>query len=146
MTKATGMFKELGLSQANAQKLVDFYAEQSRQAAEAPVAYYREMQDQWVSEIRADPEIGGKLDVVRNTVARAIDGLGDPKLASDFRAAMDLTGAGNNPAFIRAFYKLAQKVTEPSSHVSGAPPAQAQKPRTAASAIYPNLKSAFDGA
>ena len=137
--EASGLFKELGLPQAAAQKLVDFYAKQSLDAAEAPIKFYKDMQDKWITEIKADPEIGGKLDNVRATVGRAIDGLGDPKLAADFRAAMDLTGAGNNPAFIRAFYKLAQKVTE-GAHVGGQPRGP-EKPRSAAQAIYPNLPS-----
>jgi hypothetical protein len=57
---------------------------------------------------------------------------------------MDITGAGNNPAFIRAFFKLAQQVTE-GRHVAGRGPSTAGQsnpsaaPRTAGEALYPNL-------
>ena len=138
---ATALFKELGLPQAAAQKLVDFYSAQSQQASEAPFKAWHETQEAWKTEIKADPEIGGKLDTVKTTIARAIDGLGDAKLAADFRQAMDYTGAGNNPAFIRAFYRLAAKVTE-GSHVSGQPQGSRPRPVSAAAALYPNLPHA----
>ena len=58
---------------------------------------------------------------------------------------MNVTGAGNHPAFVRAFWKLAQQVTE-GGHVAGRGPspegqkAPGEMPRTAASTLYPNLK------
>lgn len=140
MTEAKTVFKDLNLPQASAQRLVDMYAKVSQTAAEAPFKLWQDTQADWVSKVKADPEIGGKLDQVKATISKAIDGLGDSKLASDFREAMDYTGAGNNPAFIRAFYRLASKITE-GSHVSGAPGGQTAKPRSAASAMYPNLST-----
>jgi len=145
MKEAGEMFKGMKLTQGNAQKLVDFYVSKTQEAFQAPFNAYRDMVEGWVKEIKADPEIGGKLDQVKSTVASAIDSLGDPKLASDFRKAMDLTGAGNNPAFIRAFYKLSQLVTEgkavagtgPSAH-GQTEPGKATRPSQAHS-LYPNL-------
>jgi hypothetical protein len=141
---ALPVFKELGLSQEGAQKLVDFYAKVTQKAQEDPYKLWSQTQEKWVSEVKADPVIGGKLDQVKATVARAIDGLGDAKLASDFRAAMDYTGAGNNPAFIRAFYKLATQITE-GRPVGGNGPstlgqqAPGQGPKSIANALFPNL-------
>lgn len=143
MTEARAVFKELGLSQETAQKLVDFHAKQATAAANAPVEYWKQMQKDWVAEIKADKDLGGKIPEVRATISKAIDQLGD--LAVPFREAMDLTGAGNNPAFFRAFYKFAQLLTE-GAHVSGGGPSKAgqlapgatEKP-TAAKALYPNL-------
>jgi hypothetical protein len=104
---------------------------------------WQETQEQWVKEVKADPELGPRLNEVKTTISRAIDGLNNPKLARDFREAMDFTGAGNNPAFIRAFYKLAQMVTE-GGHVAGGGPSAAGQKRagempSAAQAMYPNL-------
>lgn len=143
MDGAKTLFKELNLSQAGAQRLVEFHAAELKAAMEAPAKQWEETRAQWLEQVKSDPEIGGKLDQVKTTVARAIDGLGDPKLASEFRQAMDFTGAGNNPAFIRAFYKLAQKLTEGTSVPGGGPSevrAPGQPPRTAAQALYPYLK------
>lgn len=144
LEKALPVFKELNLSQEGAQRLVDFYAETAKEAAEAPFKVWQETQEKWVNDIKADPEIGSKLDNVKVTIAKAIDGMGDAKLASDFRAAMDYTGAGNNPAFVKALYKLSLQLTE-GSHVPGMNPSPfGQKapdaaPPSAAKALYPNL-------
>ncbi|HSW91823.1 MAG TPA: hypothetical protein VLG09_04210, partial [Candidatus Saccharimonadales bacterium] len=141
------LFKGMNLSQENAQKLVDNFAKRMQEAAVAPYDHWKQTNEKWTAEIKADKDIGHRLPEVRATVAKAIDGLGDPALATAFREAMDLTGAGNNPAFVRAFYKLAQKVTE-GSHVSGTGPSKfgqlepgkSERP-TAAKAMYPNLPS-----
>jgi len=142
-TDAKAMFKAMNLSQEQGQQLVDFYVKHTTEAANAPYNTWNEMQDTWVKEVKADPVIGHRLNEVKTTISRAIDGLGDPKLARDFREAMDYTGAGNNPHFIKAFFKLAQMVTE-GRHVSGNGPSPASqagqnRPATAAKAMYPNL-------
>jgi hypothetical protein len=143
MSKANDIFKKLNLSQAGGQELMNLFADEIKSVIEAPQKTWEDLRSKWIDEVRADPEIGGKLDQVKATVARAIDGLGDPKLANDFRQAMDFTGAGNNPAFIRAFYKLAQKVTE-GGVVTGGTPVDVRAPNappaTAAHRLYPNLK------
>jgi len=140
---AKAMFKSMGLTQEQGQQLVDFYTKHTTEAANAPYNTWNEMQENWVKEVKADPQIGHRLNEVKTTISRAIDGLGDPKLARDFREAMDYTGAGNNPAFIKAFYKLSQMVTE-GRHVSGNGPSPAgqaggNRPASAAKAMYPNL-------
>jgi len=94
--------------------------------------------------MKADPDIGHKLQEVKQTISKAIDGLSDPKLAADFRAAMDYTGAGNNLAFAKVFFKLASLVTE-GGHVAGTGPSRfgqgrpGAQPDSAAHAMYPAL-------
>lgn len=142
LKEATPLFKELGLTQDGAQKLVDFYAKQSQLAADAPMKLWQDTQKDWVDKIKSDPEIGGKLDLVRQTVSKVVDSL-DPALATEFRQAMDMTGAGNNPAFIKVFYSLAKQLTEGSFVKGGGPSSQGQgnegRPPTAAKALFPNL-------
>lgn len=144
-TQVNDLFKELNLSQEGGQKALDFYIKQTEDAAQQPYKLYEAMRQGWRDEISRDPVIGGKLDQVKQTVGRALNVLGDTKLAQSFREAMDLTGAGDNPAFIRVLYALAQRVTE-SSHVVGngpAPTGQGNRPSTGrpsmAQAMYPDL-------
>jgi len=138
-----GIFKGMNLTQAQGQQLVDFYTTKTSESANQPYQVWQDMQEQWIKEVKTDPVLGPKLNEVKTTISRAIDGLNDPKLAQSFREAMDFTGAGNNPAFIRAFYKLAQMVTE-GGHVAGTGPSpqgqrrQGETP-SAARAMYPNL-------
>lgn len=138
-------FKEMGLTQAQGQKLMDLYMKEVVESETAPYRVWQETQEKWRSEIKADPDIGGKLDRVKEVTSRALDTLGDPKLAREFKEAMDFTGAGNNPAFIRAFYRLSLMVTEGKAVPAGGP-SPAARPQGArpslASAMYPGLPSA----
>lgn len=135
----------MNLSQAQAQSLVDFYVAKTQEAFQRPYKAFEDMRKGWVEEVKNHPEIrGAGIDQVRATVARAINGLGDSALANDFRAAMDSTGAGDNPAFIRVFYRLAQMVTEGKPAIGGGPSAHGQRqpgtaPRDPAKSMYPNL-------
>lgn len=142
MSEASGLFKELNLPQESAQRLVNFYSKNIQEALKAPYDLWQQTKETWLNDLKSNPEIGGKLDEVKTTVAKAIDQNLDPKLAKEFRTAMDFTGAGNHPAFVTAFYKLAQKLTE-GTHVSGAKPSSLGQspngqgaPKSAAEAIY----------
>lgn len=143
----TPIFKELGLPQAGAQKLVDFYAAKLKETAEAPYKAYTDMRDGWRKENIANPELGDGKDNLRPEVRKAtsdlINSLG-PDLASKFREAMDLTGAGDHPAFVKAFTQFAKRFGEGSA-VRGSGPSPAGQtaphapPPSAAKALYPNL-------
>lgn len=147
VTKEVGtLFKGMNLTQDNAQKLVDFYVAKTQEANEAPFKLWQDTQDKWINEVKADKEIGGKLDEVKSTISKAIDSLGDPTLSTAFRQVLDYTGAGNNLHFIKGLYKLASQLTE-GGHVAGKGPSEGgqQKPgagpRSVAQALYPNLPS-----
>lgn len=146
-TKADTIFKSLGLTQDQAQSLVDFYTSETKEAFEAPFKAYQDMTAKWRTEAESHPDLSGKLgpgQEVNVRIARFLNGMNDPKLASDFRELMDLTGAGNNQAFIRVIDYAARKLTEgsfvagtgPSPHGQSAPNRPAP---TAAEALWPNL-------
>lgn len=148
VAEATPLFKEMGLSQENAQKLFDFHNKTVAEAAAAPMKAYEEMRDAGRKEIVADKDLGdGKSDLkpeVKATIAKAIDALPNAK---EFRAAMDLTGVGDNPAFVRAFAHMAKQLAEGTPvRGSGPSPAGQTAPGAAsrtspAQALYPNLPS-----
>lgn len=150
-TEVTGLFKGMNLSQDQAQSLIDFYVKQTESAFQAPFDAYKSMTDGWRTEAMDHPDLKGKLgpgQAVNVAIGKLLSALPDQKLASDFRSLMDLTGAGNHPAFIRAVYHWAQKLSE-GSHVTGnGPSALGQSPGgttsrpSAAQAIFPGLPSA----
>lgn len=151
-TKADGLFKELGLSQDEAQKAVDFYQTLAKEAGEAPYKEYQEFKDNLRKEALEHPDLRGKIgpgQEVNVRIAKALDGLGDPKLVTDFKQFMDITGAGNSSAFIRVLDKLAQRVTE-GTHVAGTGPSRAgqsapnEAPPTVGGALWPKLPSSMD--
>jgi hypothetical protein len=139
----------MNLTGAQAQSLVDFYGDQLKAVAEAPAKAYQAVTDGWRTAAESHPDLRGKLgpgQEVNVRISKALDSLGDPKLASDFRELMDLTGTGNNQAFIRVIDKFAQKITE-GTHVAGNGPtkdsqsAPGARPPSAAAAIWPGLPS-----
>ena len=139
------LFKKHNISQATAQELVDYVHKVNQDAAEAPYKLWQKTQEEWVNAVKNDSEIGGRLNEVKTVVSKAIDHVVGKTLGEEFRQAMDMTGAGNNPAFIKTFYALAQRITE-GGHVSGTGPSKfgqtapgtAERP-SAAKAMYPNL-------
>ena len=127
---ATELFAETGLSQEQAQKFIDLAMARESAAAQRSVQAFVDLQNQWVSEIKADPGIGGgKLKASLAAAARALDHLDVPGL----REALNFTGAGNHPAVVKAFVRLGQLISEDRFRPSAPVPAA---PRTPADVIY----------
>jgi len=144
LKSAQELFKALNLPQDGAQKLVDFHLGQIRAATEASSKAYDDMRASWQTAAKADPEIGPKMTQIKENVGRLYDAIGDAKLVGEFKQIMDLTGAGDNPAFIKVLNKLSSFVTE-GRHVTGTQPSKfgqtapgtGERPSTA-HALYPN--------
>lgn len=147
----TPIFKELGLTNEQGQKLVDIQIQRELANAKAPQDAYAATRADWQSKVKADPEISayakdGKTgtDAVKIDIGKAINTL-PTDLQASFREAMDITGAGDHPAFVKAMWKFAQAIGE-GKPVSGAGPSPAgqvapgARPPSAAQAMYPNLK------
>lgn len=131
LDRARSLFSEARLPQEQAQKFIDLAVSREQAAAQKGVQAFVDLQNKWVSEIKADPEIGGdRLTASMASAARAIDRLGVPGL----KEALNLTGAGNNPAIVKAFVRLGQMVSEDRFMPgrNAAPPA----PRSPAETIY----------
>lgn len=106
---------ELGLSKEQAQKLVDFRAQQEQALFES----YRAQGEGWVKSAQNDAEYGGKAFAANIAVAdRAVAAFGTPELRSLLNPYHPTenptgTGLGNHPEIIRAFYRAGLTVTEP---------------------------------
>jgi len=99
VAQANPIFKELGLSQEQAQKLVDFQSAQVK----AQVDAFHERVNGWKEASRSDPEIGGdKLD---SNVAIANKVLFDA-FSQPFVDELKQIGFLNHPEFIRGLSKL----------------------------------------
>ena len=143
---ATPIFKELGLTQDQAQKLVDLYPTLTENIVKANNDAYTAMREGWVSEIKADKEIGGKLDHVAAEIGKLKQRLPEP-MRDAFNEAVNLTGAGDHPAVVKALYEFAKLINE-GSHVAGGGPSPEGQNRNGVSkrpslagSLYPNLPS-----
>jgi len=116
------------------QALLDLYADVTKKGGEAATEAWNTVNKEWSDKTLADPEIGGaKWDQSKTTIAKAIDSLG-PNLAAEVRQALDVTGAGNHPAIVKALHSFAKQLTE-GTHIQGNPPSSTP---TIKEAFYPN--------
>lgn len=141
----TPIAKELGLTNDQAQKLVDIQVAREIASAKSGTDAYAATRAEWQTAVKSDPEISAAgLDRVKADIGRVISIL-PTELQGDFRKAMDITGAGDHPAMVKALWKLSSLVTE-GLHVGGKGPSPAgqrapgstDRPSPAA-ALYPNL-------
>ena len=140
----TPIFKELGLTQDQANKLFAFQAAREAEAAKIMT----EMRADWRDKIIKDSTIGdgreGLKPEVKANIARAIDSVGDTKAVTALKEALDLTGAGDHPAIVAAFNTLGKLLSEGTAvKAGGAAPVKTPNsgPRNAAQALFPNLPS-----
>lgn len=136
-----GQFKTLAaetkVSPETAQKFIDMHAAALQKAANAPYDLWKTTQREWQDTIKADKEMGGQnLAKTQSTIAKLINSLG-ADAAKEFRSALDFTGAGNNPAIVRALFRIGSMHTEGAA-VPGGKPAEV-KQESLAKTIYPSL-------
>ncbi|CAI0712139.1 Uncharacterised protein [Serratia quinivorans] len=118
--------KELGLTQEQAQKLVDIYPQIQQQQAEA----WSKQVAEWGEQVKADKEIGGdKFTASVGLAQRALDQFGNPEL----REYLQVSGLGNHPALVRFCTKVGKSMAEDSFVV----PNQGGQ-RSAADILYGN--------
>ena len=107
--------KELKLSQADAQRLVDIgpkmlqkWQNQQAETVSTEIA-------KWTQESTKDSEFGGsKLSENLSVAKKALDTFGTPEL----KAWLDSTGQGNHPEIIRLLYRAGKHISE-DQHISG---------------------------
>lgn len=107
--------KELNLSEADAQKVIDkiapALAAKQTEVVEAARA-------QWETDAKADKEFGGdKLTENLAVAKKALDQFGTPEL----RELLNTSGLGNHPEIIRAFFRAGKAISE-DKFVGGNPP------------------------
>ena len=102
--------KSLGLTQDEAQKLVDLYVDQMKRLQDQSAQQNSNRQSQWQKQSRTDKELAGNGRFDRNlAIARkAVDRFGGPKLST----ALTETGAGNHPEILRCFYRIGKALSE----------------------------------
>ena len=120
---------DLGLSQEQAQSLVDLQAGRVQAAAAEQSAAWEKQQGDWQAAVRADREIGGTEMTARVGVAkRAIARFGSPAL----RKVLTETGLGNHPELVRFAYRVGRAIADDGVIL----PSQPGRRRSAAETLY----------
>jgi hypothetical protein len=118
---ATPVFKELGLTNEQANKLMPVAGQFAKSIIEQRDQQFLgtilEQRKQWLGDAKADQEIGGtNWDASIQSSARALDRLGFPK-GSSLRAALDESGFGNHPEMVRLLARAGKAIGEDSDFV-----------------------------
>lgn len=145
--EATTLFKELGLNQESAQKLIDFATKNQISTESAGQTAYNEMREGWRGEVLKDTTLSTGTDLkpeVKQSIGRAIDSLGS-ELGPQFRQILDTSGLGDNLTMVKAMYEMSKFITEGRPVIGGGPAKTGQqapdaKPPSIASAMFPKLK------
>lgn len=142
LDEAGGVFRELGLTQEQGQKLIDLHMKHwMGGAVEAEEMFQRQVDQQvrtWEEELQRDAEIGGtRLRENLMYAKRAVAALGGRELAEE----LNKTGMGSNPALVKAFVKMGRQYFREDRFVQGggAKPVD-NSPAGMAHRIYPNMK------
>jgi len=137
---ATPVFRELGLSNEQASKLMPVAAQFAQGLSDKLnaqiISQVRADRKAWLDSAMADREIGGAH--WKETLAKgafALDNLGFPK-GSPFRVLLDESGLGNHPEMIRAWAKVGRAIGEDGDFVRGAGTPHSR--RDTAETLYPN--------
>ncbi|HCE7072074.1 TPA: hypothetical protein NHP82_002913 [Pseudomonas aeruginosa] len=113
----SGVFKELGLTQEQASKLVEMDAKRQAsgaQASEQAAIEYRNQQvSKWESELKQDAAFGGaNFEANVGIAQKALADYGTPELT----AMLKESGLGSHPEVVRFFHRVGQQLAEGKLH------------------------------
>lgn len=132
MTDALPLFKELGLTQDAAQKLVDFQAARVQADVQKQVDAFDQLKTDWREQSVNDKEFGGdKFDENVKLAQSAVNKFGTPEL----KQLMEDYGVGNHPEMLRFMVKVGKLTAE---DVPGSTGSAGQAPKDVVSTLYPN--------
>ncbi|EPO8223899.1 peptidase [Providencia rettgeri] len=121
--------RELGLSNEQAQKVVDVYGSTIMpQIAKQQEAAWQKQVTEWAETVKADKELGSDESI--GYAQKALDQFGSPEL-NEFL----LQGFGNHPEFVRIFSKIGKAMSE-DGFVSGS----SENARSAADVLFGDSK------
>jgi hypothetical protein len=126
-------FKELGLTNAQAQKLADRFIKVEQDRGADRMKRWGETVSGWVDTAKADKDMGG--DKWKGTVSdaqRAVNTIGTP----DLKNYLEATGGGNHPELIRFMAKVGAMIKEDNPADGGA--GGASKPADPAHILFKN--------
>lgn len=137
--EATPIFKELGLTNDQANALLPLAPKLMEKAQEATMQSLIEAGAQqrqtWLEAFKADPDIGGaKMEETTHLAAKGLDAIGFVE-GHPFRKALTESGFGNHPDMIRMARRLGELVSEDGDFVRAGAGSSTSDPLTD---LYPN--------
>ena len=133
--RATPLFKDLGLPQDKAQKVIDFLAQEHAKQQESISTEFTAWRDGLLEEAKADKEWGGeKLVEHAGAAAKFIKDFSKDEGKAMF-ALLDQTGLGNHIEVIKLFATAAKAMAEDKPSFGGA----GERLQSTEEKIYPSM-------
>lgn len=127
----TPAFREMNLTQEQAQGLVSLQAEQVKAQQQAQYDAFQQQNNEWAETAKNDSEYGGEnFEQSVSLAQKAVEQFGTPEL----KQALDDTGMGNHPEIIRLMTRIGKTLGEDSP--ANGQNTQGEKDR--ASLLYPS--------
>lgn len=118
LAEAAPVFKDLGLTQTQAQTLIDLQSKKAEADVQKQMNDFNQMIDGWKQQSQDDKEFGGdKFDESVAVAREAIDKFGTPEL----KDLLSEHGVGNHPEVIRFMVKVGNLTREKSISGGGRP-------------------------
>lgn len=125
--------RELGLPRDAAQKVADLGHKLSQRWMSQLTDSQAQARTAWAETARTDREFGGdRLDENLSVARSALNRFSSPHLTH----MLDVSGLGNHPEVIRAFYRIGKAISEDRFVPANTAPGSVQ---SAAARLYPNL-------
>jgi hypothetical protein len=106
---ANEVFKELNLTQVQAQKLIDLQTGMTSDLVEQQAEAFSQLKNTWLNDAQKDKEIGGdKFDENVAVAQKAMAVYG----TEEFKKLMEDYGVGNNPEMLRFLYRVGQPLMD----------------------------------
>lgn len=104
--KIVALAKAQGLSQEQAQALLDRESDLMSEFKEAQVEQLESAKAQWLTQVQKDPEISGKENA--EFAKRVVDRFG----SDEFKKAVNESGLGNHPELVRVFVRIGKAMAD----------------------------------
>jgi len=119
--------KEMGLTQAQYQALIEYDLNRATQINEQAVNGWTERVNGWVNTVQTDKELGGSnLPQTKQTIEAAVKQFGDPDLRALLRSPSqdnpEGMSMGNHPAVVRFLNRVGKAIADPSLITGDAQP------------------------
>lgn len=138
LEKFSTFAREANLTQDQAQKFMDLYAEVEQTRAKSSKDTFEAMNAEWRKQTETDKEFGGeKLKENLGFAAKAIEAFAG-KTSAEFKDALNVTGIGNHPAMVRFLIAVGKAVGQ-DKLIFGRGASDAPANKSAAEQMFPSL-------
>ncbi|WP_286919763.1 hypothetical protein [Pseudomonas sp. UBA6753] len=113
LAEVSPLFKDLGLTQEQADKLVAFDAQRALAAEQAGLEQRQGLVTGWEKSLREDATFGGaNFDANVGVAQKALAQFGTPELSTMLKES----GLGSHPEVVRLFHRIGQQLAEGQLH------------------------------